>query len=72
MTAQHLPPPIMIHLDSTARMNEELTTAEALMRSHALRRRDCGILVTRHTDTMFTVALSTDVPFGTTKELSLS
>lgn len=41
-----------------------LDPAEALVREHGLAHSDCGILVTRHSDTACTVDLSREVPHG--------
>ncbi len=47
-------------------INNDLTTAEEIARSHAMQ--DCrhGILVTQHNYTSFTVTVSADVPYGQT------
>jgi hypothetical protein len=50
---------------------ERLDAAEKLAQKAALREGIYGILVTRLGPTSFTVALSTEVPYGTTQERDL-
>ncbi|MDQ0823736.1 hypothetical protein QFZ69_004682 [Arthrobacter sp. V1I7] len=47
---------------------ESLDLAEQLAQEQALKEGVRGILVTRHGPNSFTVALSADVPYGTTLE----
>jgi len=58
----------------TNRVNMESALGYAVDRAiaAAVAIRDGGILVTRHSQTTFTVALCESVPFGTTEELDLS
>ena len=51
---------------------ERLDAAEKSAQERALREGSHGILVTRHGPTSFTVALSADVPYGTTQERDLA
>jgi hypothetical protein len=51
---------------------ERLDAAEKLAQGRASTEGRHGILVTRHGPTSFTVALSLDVPYGTTQELDLA
>ncbi len=54
--------------DDPQEIAESLDVAEQLAKEWALTEGVRGILVTRHGPTSFTVALSADVPFGTTLE----
>lgn len=49
-----------------------LEEAEAALLPAAIARGSAGILITRHDLRRYTVALSDTVPFGETRELSLS
>ena len=51
---------------------ERLDAAEKFARAQALKGGSHGILVTRHGPTSFTVTLSTDVPYGITRERDLA
>jgi hypothetical protein len=51
---------------------ERLDAAEKLAQERALREGLHGILVTRYEPTSFTVAVSADVPYGTTQERDLA
>ncbi len=53
-----------IRLDHKTEMDEKLDAAVAAAHSHASADRTCGVLVTRHDFSHFSVALSADVPFG--------
>jgi hypothetical protein len=53
-------------------IGERLDAAEHSVRQRALEDGAHGILVTRHGPTMFTVALSADVPYGVTLERELA
>ncbi|WP_104141302.1 hypothetical protein [Arthrobacter sp. ZGTC131] len=54
--------------DDPQEIAESLDLAEQLAQEQALREGVRGILVTRNGPTSFTVALSADVPYGTTLE----
>lgn len=51
-----------------AAMQRLLTIAERLLRLRAMTLPKRGILITRHSPELFTVALSGDVPYGLTRE----
>lgn len=51
---------------------ERLDAAERLAQERAFREGRQGILVTRHAPTSFIVALSADIPYGTTQERDLT
>ncbi|NUU31939.1 hypothetical protein HNO80_10075 [Arthrobacter sp. C9C5] len=51
---------------------ERLDAAEEQARARALVEGKHGILVTRHGSNSFTVSLSPDVPYGTTRECDLA
>lgn len=51
-----------------ATLQRQLTIAERLLRVQAASGDRRGILITRHSPTQFTVALSKDVPYGLTRE----
>jgi hypothetical protein len=53
------------------RRNTELTTAVTAAMELAARDKRCGILVTRHELSRFTVALTPEVPFGIVQECDL-
>lgn len=53
-------------------LENDLNTAEEIARRRALQEGRCGILVTRHGYTSFTVAVSRDVPYGLTQERQLA
>ncbi|OUM44708.1 hypothetical protein B8W73_02870 [Arthrobacter agilis] len=53
-------------------LHELLDNAEAELRQAARCRRSGGIVVTRHDHTRYTLTLSDTVPFGETRELTLS
>ncbi|MFF2029158.1 hypothetical protein [Arthrobacter sp. NPDC058192] len=57
-----------IEAENAALLADELEAAVRVARSRAMQ--DCrhGILVTRHSHTLFTVAVSGEVPFGLTVE----
>lgn len=57
--------------DPTSR-DTELNMAVKMAAELATREKRCGILVTRHDFSKFTVALSPDVPFGLIHEQSLA
>ncbi|MDQ0029907.1 hypothetical protein J2S89_001729 [Arthrobacter bambusae] len=54
--------------DAEAQLSLALGSAISAARSE----RNCGVLVTRHQYTRFTVALSSTVPYGETRELDLA
>jgi hypothetical protein len=60
--------PIDILISDPASMEKQLDRAVEFARTHAMKEKTCGILVTRHTFTHFTVGLSDSVPFGMTIE----
>ena len=68
MTPETTLPAITLRVSDRSTMDEALDAAEAAVRRHAMRQRDCGILVTRHSHDTFTLALSPEVPFGITRE----
>lgn len=61
-----------VRADEPQLIAERLDAAEKLAQERALREGSHGILVTRHGPTSFTVALSADVPYGTTQERDLA
>ena len=61
-----------VRITEPGRLNELLDHAEAVLRQAATPDRFAGILVTRHDPGRYTLALSTSVPFGETREQILS
>jgi len=59
---------IDVHVESRMTMDQELNTAVDELMQTALRTRAGGILVSRMTDTHFTVAISGLVPYGHTDQ----
>lgn len=61
---------LIAELSVSDRSTMELQLEEAVdaARLKAMQHRTCGILVTRHDYTRFTVELSPEVPFGITRE----
>ncbi|WP_426998129.1 hypothetical protein [Pseudarthrobacter sp. N5] len=57
-----------VHAEYAALLGEELDAAVRAARAKAMEERRHGILVTRHHHTLFTVAVSADVPYGLTLE----
>jgi hypothetical protein len=57
-----------IEAETAALLAEELDAAVAVARARAMEENRHGILVTRHSPTLFTVAVSAEVPFGLTLE----
>lgn len=53
-------------------LHELLNDAEAVLRQVAMAQRRAGILVTRHDPGRYTFELSDTVPFGETREQTLS
>jgi len=51
-----------------AAIDEELNTACEAAREHAVREGRNGLLVTRHGPDLYTVAVSSNVPYGQTRE----
>lgn len=51
--------------------DEKLSSALASAIHAATAEKDCGVLITRHRYSRFTVALSTTVPYGQTRERDL-
>jgi hypothetical protein len=51
------------------RREESLTQAEASLMEAAAAKK-CGILVTRHRHDLYSAEVSTNVPFGLTREIS--
>lgn len=49
-------------------VDNDLNTAVEIAREHAMKERRHGILVTQHGYTSYTVAVSSDVPYGQTHE----
>lgn len=49
-------------------VENDLNTAVEIAREHAMKESRHGILVTRHSHTSYTVAVSRDVPYGLTQE----
>lgn len=61
--------PVVVRASSAAQLQEDLCAAVALVRLKAVRGGQHGILVTQHSYTDFTVAISEDVPYGVTMEV---
>ena len=57
-----------VSVERRSQLDEELNAAVDLARNRALKEGDMGILVTRHEPSVFTVALSKEIPYGTTVE----
>lgn len=53
--------------DPTA-IENDLNTAEKIVREQAMQGGRHGVLVTQHSHTSYTVAVSRDVPYGLTQE----
>jgi len=68
MLTRHADDRIDVHVDSRSTMDQELNAAVDELLQTALRARTGGILVSRMTDTHFTVAISGLVPFGHTDQ----
>jgi hypothetical protein len=64
--------PYHVTADEPQLIAERLDAAEKLAQVRALSEGTHGILVTRHGPASFTVALSSDVPYGTTQERDLA
>lgn len=64
--------PLEILVTEPDRRDEMLNEAEAALRRVAMTQRAGGILVTRHNPGRYTLELSDEVPFGQTREISLS
>ena len=62
------PQPLFIEADDPRLIEEELSTAEEAAIEQAKEEGRYGILVTRHRNTAFTVAVSARVPYGQTLE----
>jgi photosystem II stability/assembly factor-like uncharacterized protein len=54
--------------DTPRMVSEDLDAAAELAQQHAMGEGKHGVLVTRHGPASFTVAVSGDVPYGTTRE----
>jgi hypothetical protein len=72
MIAATTGPVYHVTADEPQLIAERLDAAEKWAQERAFREGRHGILVTRHGPTSFTVALSLDVPYGTTQELDLA
>ncbi|MDQ0867260.1 hypothetical protein [Arthrobacter globiformis] len=59
---------LKVTVESKAAMQKQLTIAERILRARAASVRTQGIMITRRSPTLFTVALSEDVPYGLTWE----
>ena len=57
-----------IEAENAALLADELEAAVGVARSRAMQERRHGVLVTRHSHTLFTVAVSAEVPYGLTVE----
>jgi hypothetical protein len=68
MTTQSAVFPLRVSIASPAGLQEELDAAVGLAQSRALLAGGCGIVVTRHSYTEFTVGFSDQVPYGTIEE----
>ena len=60
-----------LHVQNRAEKETQLTLALGTAISAAKTEKTCGVLITRHHYTQFTVALSPTVPYGQTHELDL-
>ncbi|MGO4238591.1 hypothetical protein [Pseudarthrobacter sp. YAF2] len=60
--------PIVVKVEDAASLHVELEHASSILREKAT---SDGLLVTRVDFTTYTVALSSDIPFGFTRELDL-
>jgi hypothetical protein len=60
--------PLGVTVGSPKTFQEELEAAVAIAQADAVQQGQCGVLITRHSYTHFTVDMSEDVPFGTTAE----
>ncbi|WP_427008544.1 hypothetical protein [Pseudarthrobacter sp. H2] len=70
MTTAEAPLVLEVMTDGPRQIDAQLTAAVDAALEMAMESRQFGILVTRHDDTKFTVALSHEVPFGQTIERS--
>jgi hypothetical protein len=61
-----------LHVQSPADKETQLTLALGTAIKAATAEKTCGVLVTRHHYTKFTVSLSPTVPYGQTHELDLT
>lgn len=63
---------VVLEITATDRetLERDLDRAELLARQEAMRERKGGVLITRHTQRHFTIAVCESVPFGLTRELS--
>ena len=61
-----------LHVQNRAEKETQLTLALGTAISAAKTEKTCGVLITRHHYTQFTVALSPTVPYGQTHELDLA
>jgi hypothetical protein len=66
--AQNTDSIIRIHAVDRIDMEYQIELGIESLRMIALRERQCGILVTRHSARDFTVRLDPNVPFGVTRE----
>ncbi|WP_427132004.1 hypothetical protein [Pseudarthrobacter sp. S9] len=57
-----------VHAENAAHLEEELDAAVRLARAKAMEERRHGILVTRLSPKLFTVAVSAEIPYGLTLE----
>ncbi|AMB42141.1 MULTISPECIES: hypothetical protein [Paenarthrobacter] len=68
MITANFAPVIRVAAEDPQLLAERLEAAERQAQGWAIREGRCGILVTRHTPTAFTVELHEEVPYGTTRE----
>ena len=61
-----------VHITGPDQRDELLNDAEATLRQISIAQRCSGILVTRHSPRLYTLAISETVPFGETWEHTLS
>lgn len=61
-----------VNVQRRAEVEDQLNTAVALARARKQPLERMGVLVTRHSPSVFTVALSEDVPNGITLERDMS
>lgn len=59
---------IEIQVKSRHALDDRLEAAVQALQEAALRSRTCGILITRHQPGHYTAELSSQVPFGITRE----
>ncbi len=68
MIEHHLEVVLEVSANDPGSVEKDLNTAVEIARELAMKEYRHGILVTRHSYTRYTVAVSRDVPFGETHE----